>query len=384
MTPDCNCGLIPPEEKGWLLELASNQSLFNRQVGEDRIEVGSQYMDSGHNKNLILEFWNFSCEGKPSYSFQMTVGTASIGIRSSSVSTADQFALESFQENGAFVVRSFIGRDEVKKLRGRMTDLISHWTPDESVHSVFKTTDGQEYRDSYFVDSAERLSFFLEEDAVDDFTGKVKAGIPKEELINKVGHALHSADPIFREYSTSTKVASLVRSLGYRNPVLPQSMYIFKQPRIGGVVTSHQDSTFLYTEPRQSCLGLWLALDDADLSNGCLWFRPGSHKEPLRRQFCRDESGKTAFKWLVKEGEDRKFEGSVPEDLRAAGFVPVEVKAGDLVGIHGLVDHLSLPNTSDRPRHSYQLHLVEGPKAGVFWSPQNWLQYKDGRSFMEL
>jgi phytanoyl-CoA hydroxylase len=39
-------------------------------------------------------------------------------------------------------------------------------------------------------------------------------------------------------------------------------------------------STFLFTEPRQSCSGLWLALDDATLLNGCLRVRPKSHHEP--------------------------------------------------------------------------------------------------------
>jgi len=53
-------------------------------------------------------------------------------------------------------------------------------------------------------------------------------------------------------------------------------------------VTSHQDSTFLYTYPRQSCLGLWLALDDATVMNGCLWIRPSSHWELLRRRFIRN------------------------------------------------------------------------------------------------
>ena len=62
-------------------------------------------------------------------------------------------------------------------------------------------------------------------------------------------------------------------------------MYSFKQPRIGGEVTSHQDSTFLFTEPRQTCLGLWLALEKATEENGCVWGRPGSHNEPVRRRF---------------------------------------------------------------------------------------------------
>ena len=39
----------------------------------------------------------------------------------------------------------------------------------------------------------------------------------------------------------------------------------------------HQDNTFLYTEPR-TCTGLWLALEDATINNGCLWAIPGSHK----------------------------------------------------------------------------------------------------------
>jgi len=63
-----------------------------------------------------------------------------------------------------------------------------------------------------------------------------------------------------------------------------QSMYIFKQGRIGGEVTAHQDATYLFTAPHQTCLGLWLALDDATLDNGCLWARKGSHREPIRSQ----------------------------------------------------------------------------------------------------
>jgi phytanoyl-CoA hydroxylase len=296
-----------------------------------------------------------------------------------------EYSLSGYKENGAFVIRGFVSEKKIVAMKERMAELISEWTPDVSVNSVFKTTDGQEYRDTYFADSAEKVSFFLEEHAVDNISGRVRTDLSKGELINKVGHALHVIDPIFREYSFSAAIRNLVRGLGYVDPVLPQSMYIFKQPRIGGVVTSHQDSTFLFTEPMQSCLGLWLALDDADLENGCLWFRPGSHLEPLRRHFVKDEKGKTGFRWFVGDSpEDRKWEGAMPEDLRAAGFVPVEVKAGDLVGIHGLVDHLSLPNTSSRPRHSYQLHLVEGPRAGVHWSRLNWLQYSKGKPFPSL
>ena len=52
--------------------------------------------------------------------------------------------------------------------------------------------------------------------------------------------------------------------------------------------------------------------------------------------------------------------------------------------IHGQVDHLSLANHSSVSRHTFQLHLVEGPAAGVEWSPSNWLQYPAGKDFPGL
>ena len=43
------------------------------------------------------------------------------------------------------------------------------------------------------------------------------------------------------------------------------------------LVIPHQDSTFLHTDPMK-LIGFWIALEDATLDNGCLWFIPGSHK----------------------------------------------------------------------------------------------------------
>ena len=72
------------------------------------------------------------------------------------------------------------------------------------------------------------------------------------------------------------------------------------------------------------------------------------------------------------------------EAVRQAGFVPLEVKAGDLVLIHGQVDHLSLDNSSGQSRHTFQLHVVDGPSSGVTWHPRNWLQYPPGQAFPSL
>lgn len=52
--------------------------------------------------------------------------------------------------------------------------------------------------------------------------------------------ALHDLDPVFRQFSRSAAVCNVMRSLGYARPLPVQSMYIFKQPSIGGEVVPHQ------------------------------------------------------------------------------------------------------------------------------------------------
>ena len=62
-------------------------------------------------------------------------------------------------------------------------------------------------------------------------------------------------------------------------------------------------------------------------------------------------------------------------ELRRAGYTPLPVKKGDLVLVHGQVDHLSLANLSPRSRHTFQLHLVED-SAQSTWRSTNWQQYE--------
>jgi len=198
---------------------------------------------------------------------------------------------DQFDRNGFLHIKAFASTEECAGLRKQMQDLIGQWDPDKTLAPVFRTDQKQQERSqgssNYFLDSADRIHFFLEKGAAGE-DGKLKPEVTKARALNKVGHGLHVVDHVFRDYSHSKKVVDLVAELGYRDPVVPQSMYIFKQPEIGGEVTSHQDSSFLHTSPRPTCLGLWLALDPATLENGCLWVRPGSHREPVRRLFVRN------------------------------------------------------------------------------------------------
>lgn len=297
-----------------------------------------------------------------------------------------------------------------------MIDLTQDWNPQEQTIS-FRTdeeSNKEQGSNDYFLESASRVHFFAEPTALDDETGALLPQYQDDKLsaLNKAGHGMHMIPGAFRDYATSDKLSTLVHDLQWKDPIIPQSMYIFKHPHIGGAVNSHQDSTFLYTTPTQSCLGLWLALDDASLQNACLWVRPKSHLEHIRRQFIRNKAyfGEKAIKTgsniatgdtsqpkmsmeTLTTSQNVTWEGLLPDDgsdppcdglLLEAGFIPVECKAGDLVCFVGSLDHLSLPNYSDKERHTFQLHLVEGPDAGITWANTNWLQYPQGTPFLSI
>ena len=129
-------------------------------------------------------------------------------------------------------------------------------------------------------------------------------------------------------------------------------------PHIGGEVVSHQDSTFIYTEP-ESCTGFWFALEDATLENGCMQFIPGGHKLPLKKRNYRVSARK-----LVTETLD---DTPWPENQR----VPVEAQAGTMGMFHGRAPHLSAANHSSRSRHAYTLHVID---RNSHYPKSNWLQ----------
>ena len=104
--------------------------------------------------------------------------------------------------------------------------------------------------------------------------------VEKSLAVNKIGHALHTLEPVFQKFSLSAKFGELARAVGLQDPRVCQSMYLFKQPRIGGSVDAHQDATFLRTEP-DSVIGLWFALERATIEN-CLLYTSPSPRDRTR------------------------------------------------------------------------------------------------------
>src|ERR1700738_2533136 len=264
----------------------------------------------------------------------------------------DQIA--TYDRDGFLVLKDFVDQSACDSLRARAEELVRNFDP-QGVVSIFSTHEQTRTSDDYFLESGDKIRFFFEENA---FLPEGTLRQSKERSINKIGHALHDLDPVFNRFSRAPAIKQLVSDLGIADPLLLQSMYIFKQPRIGGEVTCHQDATFLYTEPLRM-VRLWFALEDATINNGCLWVISGGHKLGLKSRFVRAEGGGTRFEII----DDTLW----PEEK----VQPLEVKKGTAIVLHGLLPHLSRENRSPRSRQAYTLHVID---TCATYPKNNWLQ----------
>ncbi len=266
--------------------------------------------------------------------------------------SADQ--AERFHRDGFLVLPGFRDAAALAALRCRGAEIVEAFDP--AAHpSVFTTADAQRSADAWFLGSGDQVRCFLEDEALAP-DGRLR--VPKARAVNKIGHALHDLDPVFDRFSHGADLAALAADRGLAAPQVWQSMLIFKPPAIGGEVRWHQDATYLRSVP-MTVTGFWFALEDATLSNGCLWVEPGGHRGPLRERFIRRRDQ------VRTEVLDRT---PWPDAGRA---VALPVAAGTLVVFHGLLPHYSAPNRSAQSRQAYTLHAIDGASR---WADDNWLQ----------
>src|SRR5690554_3843557 len=147
--------------------------------------------------------------------------------------TISEQQIAEYRDTGFLVLENFASDGDCERLRARAKELVQEFDPAEVV-SIFSTREQNRIADEYFLTSGDKIRFFFEENA---FNADGTLKYEKEKSINKIGHALHDLDPVFDRFSRSHKLKALAAGIGHADSYLLQSMYIFKQPNIGGEVT---------------------------------------------------------------------------------------------------------------------------------------------------
>jgi phytanoyl-CoA hydroxylase len=268
--------------------------------------------------------------------------------------------IDQYHRDGYLVVPGFVDTGACARLRDAANAIVDDFSPE--TRTVFTTKDQERVSDGDFLRSGSGIWCFFEEDAFDE-RGELRQA--KSLSINKIGHAMHDLDAEFEQFSYTPDLAGVATDIGMADALALQSMYIFKQPHIGGEVGCHQDATFLATDP-MSVTGFWFAIEDATLDNGCLWAAPGGHRTSLRNLFKRSGPHDT---------DGTHFEVLDTAPLPSPNeLVPLPVSAGTMVILHGLLPHWSDVNRSDISRHAYSLHCIDSSASYPEW---NWIQRTD-------
>jgi ectoine hydroxylase-related dioxygenase (phytanoyl-CoA dioxygenase family) len=165
------------------------------------------------------------------------------------------------------------------------------------------------------------------------------AALEPEDYVSKV-FRLHR-DPVFERFARDAALLALLGELLGEDVDCFLSQFIFKTPGAYGQPW-HQDALYFPFEPDRQ-LGVWLAVTEARLDNGCLHVLPGSHREPVH-----------AHAPDPRPGSNYGYLEIVDHDMRAS--IPVLMQPGDLLVFHSHLMHRSTDNQSDGIRAAMVYH----------------------------
>lgn len=147
-------------------------------------------------------------------------------------------------------------------------------------------------------------------------------------------------------------IDQLLKDLFSDNFTIYTSLY-FKYPTQQPI---HIDAPVFHTYPKYRFFGFWLALQDADESNGCLEVIPGSHKieHGSPKVYCKSTGLNYENAWAKYQND--LFDSAIHSGLNK---VKLPVKKGDVIIWHGNLMHGgSKPEILNAERNSMVFHIT--------------------------
>lgn len=173
----------------------------------------------------------------------------------------------------------------------------------------------------------------------------VEGEVDGQPVLRKLDNPVYHRPP-FRALAAAPALLSQVEQIIGPGARVFFSQLFFKSPGGGGPKPVHQDNYYFGPNDNEGMVTAWIALDDADEANGCLYYADGSNLDRVIRH-------------TAPEGQP--FNLLVPDDV-AAGYemTPAPVPRGGVSFHHGNTLHQSSDNLSDRWRRACAIHYANG------------------------
>ncbi|UCE30143.1 MAG: phytanoyl-CoA dioxygenase family protein [Burkholderiales bacterium] len=171
----------------------------------------------------------------------------------------------------------------------------------------------------------------------------VDGGVSARQVLRKLDNPHHHRATI-RELAREPALVRIVEQLIGPGLSVYFSQIFFKPPEGGGPKPAHQDNFYFGPNDVDGVVTAWIALDDATLENGCLYFGEGSNLGPVYPHLA---------------PPDQPYNLQLPAALLARQpMTPAPVRRGGVSFHHGNTIHQSGPNLSPHWRRACALHYV--------------------------
>ncbi len=168
-------------------------------------------------------------------------------------------------------------------------------------------------------------------------------GVKARAVLRKLDNPHHHRAAVQR-LARSPALVALVEALIGPQVSVSFSQIFFKPPAGGGPKPAHQDNYYFGPNHIEGVVTAWIALDDATLENGCLYFGDGSNRGPV---------------YAHEAPAHEPFNLQLPAHILARQpMTPAPVLRGGVSLHHGNTFHQSAPNLSPHWRRACALHYV--------------------------
>jgi len=170
----------------------------------------------------------------------------------------------------------------------------------------------------------------------------------RQDAVRRLGHFVE-VEPRLKALSHHPRLLATVRALlGGFELQLFQDMALLKPPHLGREKPWHQDLAYFDYPLGTPIVGVWIALDEATIENGCMQVMPGLHREGPLAHFQRRD-------WQICD-----------DNILGKKSLAVPLKPGGLLLFDGLLPHGTPHNKSAQRRRALQFHyapadIAKGP-----------------------